>query len=189
MSKIVKSALAVVLVASAMPVAAEPGYEPRGFLRNGYSEKALGPGQWRVRGSSREQGGSVGVALYRAAELAAATGAAELRVTKQKVSTQTMTERNSGRQMSYHEATDLTVRAVRSAPDRTACDMADAAKCLTLPVAGLLATYGPRLTMPAALPGAAPVAPLPIMTRSPYQQAVADLLKRHPEMRAPAPVR
>lgn len=162
---------------------AQQSYRARGFMRSGYSEKAGHAGEWTVRGSAHARQASVGVALYRAAELAIREGASEIRVTKQGVRSTTVSRKDYS-EVSYNEVTTLTFRAVRGAADRSACDMAERERCMTLPVAGLLATYGPALAMPAALPGAVPAAQLTIVSRSPYQSAVADLLVRHPELRA-----
>lgn len=173
------------LIAVATPAWAGPAYRASGFLRTGFSEKVLAPGEWAVRGTGREPNKSVSVALYRAAELARDAGASELRVTRQRIKSQAIVERRSGFQRSYFETADLSVRAVRTDADRSACEMRETAKCMTLPVAGILATYGPRLDMAAALPGMAPVAPLAIVTRSTAQERMmADFLARHPEMRA-----
>lgn len=171
--------LIAILVSVAAPVAAQQGYGPRGFLRTGYSDKALGKDVWQVHGSSHDSNASIGVALYRAAEIASANGIAEIRVVDQHVRSQTMSDRQSGAIRSYHEATTLTFRAVRSDEDRTACQMREATHCLTLPVAGLLATYGPSFGRPAALPGAAIAQPLAIRTNSPYSRAIDTLLRRH----------
>jgi hypothetical protein len=177
------------LLAAATPLSAAPAYRASGFMRTGYSEKVLGPDAWAVRGTGRERNKSVSVALYRAAELARDAGASEVRVTRQRIKSQAMIERRTGYERSYYETAELTVRAIRSDADRTACEMPEAAKCMTLPVAGILATYGPKLDMAAALPGEAPTAPLPIATRSNAQQRMmADFLARHPQMRAPAAV-
>lgn len=166
---------------------AETQYRARGFLRAGYSDHAAGPDGWTVRGSAHERSDSIGVALYRAAEIAAAAGIDTIRVVKQKVSSQTMTRRGSGDIMAYSEATTLTFRAVRSAVDARACAMPSPEQCLTLPVARIMATYGPKLGMPAALPGASPAAPLAISTTSPYDRAMQAWQAAHPVATANIP--
>ena len=181
-----RALMVVASLVGSSAASAGQGYQPRGFLRSGYSDKQLGPGIWSVRGSSREQGKSVGVALYHAAELAAQNGIAEIRVTKQNVRSQTMSDRRSGSIMSYHEATTVTIRAIRGDADRMACEMPEARQCLTLPIDRVMATYGPNLGMRAALPGAPMAAPLPIKAVSPYEAAVASFLARHRQATASA---
>lgn len=157
--------LAAALAAICAPVTAQT-YQPRGFLRTGYSDRQVAPDRWEVAASSHDEGGSVPAALYHAAEIAGAAGIAELRVVRQKVTTQRMIRRSSGTTIALTEKTQLTVRAIRGDADRAACEMPEARRCLTLPVAGLLAAYGPGLRMPAALPGQAVATPVLLTTRS-----------------------
>lgn len=173
------------LAAVASPALAAPAYRASGFLRTGYSEKLIAPGQWAVRGTGREPNKSVSVALYRAAELAAQAGATELRVTRQHIKSEALVERRTGYQRSYHETAEVNVRVVRTEADRSACEMPQANQCMTLPVSGLLATYGPRLGMVAALPGQPPTAPLRIVTTSPQQRALAEFLAKRAAVRMP----
>lgn len=157
--------LLVVALASTLAAPALAGsYGAKGLLRTGYSDRQLGPDRWEVRGSSHDDGGSVPVALYHAAEIASAANVAEIRVLKQKVTSQWLVQRSSGATLALTEKTVVTVRAIRTDADRVACEMPDASRCLTLPVAGLLAAYGPRLGMPAARAGEAAAAPVVLAT-------------------------
>lgn len=183
MRKILTPTVALLALVS-VPATAGPSYRASGFLRTGYSEQVIGPNEWRVQATGRERGKSVSVALYRAAQLVAPTGATQLRITRQQVKSQRMIDRQ-GTERSFHETTVLTVRAVRSTADAVVCDEQVVAQCMTLPVAGVLATYGPQLAMPAAAAGAQPAAPLPLVVSSDYQRAVADLLARRPALSAP----
>lgn len=150
------------LLSAAATAQAEPKYRARGLLHTGYSERLVSPGVWAVKGSSHDDGGSTAVALYRAAELAAADGATEIRVVTQKIKGVTVTRH--GFSIGYSEVANLMVRAVRTPADRTACDMPDPRKCLTLPVAGILARYGPAMGMPAARPGETAAAPVQLVS-------------------------
>lgn len=142
------------------PAIAQSEYRHKGLLRTGYSDRQLGPGAWEVSASSHDEGGSIPLALYHAAEIAGANGVAELRVVKQKVRIERMIRRSTGSVIAMTEKTVVTVRAVRTEADRTACEMPDAHRCLTLPVGGLLSAYGPSLRMPAARPGQTPATPV-----------------------------
>ena len=155
---------AAVLVALTVAASAHSQYKARGFLRTGYSDQQVAPDRWDVRGSSHDEGGSIPVALYRAAQIATAAGIAELRVVKQKVTTERMVRRSDGSTVALTEKTQLTVRAIRTDADRAACEMPEARRCLTLPVAGLMAAYGPRLGMPAARAGETPAPPVSLMS-------------------------
>ena len=147
----------------AAPAVAQGDYRHKGLLRTGYSDRQLGLGTWEVSASSHEEGGSIPLALYHAAEIAVANRVAELRIVKQKVRTERLYRRNGG-MIALNEKTTVTVRAVRTEADRTACEMPDAHRCLTLPVGGLLSAYGPSLRMPAARPGQTPAAPVVLVT-------------------------
>lgn len=155
-----RAALAALLLAGATAASAQVKYQPDGLLRNGYSDKAIAAGVWEVKGTSGEHEGGVAVALYRAAELAQASGVAELRVTRQEVRTRITTLRNTLSEINYHESATVTVRAVSDDADRRACDMVEPARCMTLSVAGLMARFGPMLGR-AAPAGAVPA---PIVT-------------------------
>lgn len=157
-------ALALLLIAAAAPAQVE--YQPDGLFRDGWSERALAPGRWEVKGTSGAHEGGVAVALYRAAELAQADGASELRVVKQQVRTTTTRTRSSHAEIGYHERATVTMRAVHGPADRTACDMPNPGKCMTLSVAGVMARFGPVLGR-AAPPGAVPVA----IVTSPFSPA------------------
>lgn len=163
---------ALALVSSAVLAAAahasdDVQYRPDGFLRTGYSDRQVAPDVWRVKGSSHAAGGGVAVALYRAAELAMAAHADELRVTSQKVRSLTMTRRIGNEIVAFTETATVTVRAVRTDADRAACDEKDARQCMTLPVAGLLARFGDQVGRPAARPGEAPARPVALVTYNP----------------------
>lgn len=147
----------------AAPGVAQGDYRHKGLLRTGFSDRQLGPGAWEVRASSHDEGGSIPLALYHAAEIAVANGVAELRVVKQKVRTERLYRRDGG-MIALNEKTVVTVRAIRTEADRAACEMPDAHRCLTLPVGGLLSAYGPSLRMPAARPGETPAAPVVLVT-------------------------
>lgn len=177
--------LAIAAELCAAQVQAKQSYRPRGFMKTGYSDQLVKPGEWSVRSSARERSESVGVALYRAAQLVDQAGATEFRIIRQQVKSTTVTRRNGYQEISYGEATELIVRAIRTEQDRVACAMPETARCMTLSVASVMATYGPKLAMPVAKPGAEPAPLLAIRASSPYERDFADFLARNPHMRAP----
>ncbi len=172
------------LIVAGSAHAADIDYRRYNFLHTGYSDKQLSPDVWRVKGSAHEMGGGIAVALYRAAELATAARVGEVRVTKQKVNELTISRRGGGL-VSFTETATVTVRFVREAADRTACDEQEAHRCLTLPVAGLLARYGDRVGRPTARLGEVPAAPITLVTYDRRQGAPApwqvEAARRWPE--------
>lgn len=144
--------------------AADADYRHARFLGTGFSDKQIAPDVWRVKGSAHAEGDGVAVALYRAAELAVAARADEVRVVKQQVKRLTVSQRFGGGIISFTETATVTVRAVRTDADRAACEEAEPGRCMTLPVAGLLARYGDGLGQPAARPGEAPARPVTLVT-------------------------
>ncbi|MGI4732086.1 MAG: hypothetical protein ACRYFW_10085 [Janthinobacterium lividum] len=173
------------LLAGVAQAAEDVPYRPDGFLRTGYSDRQVAPDVWRVKGSSHASGGGVAVALYRAAELAMAAHVGEVRITSQKVRSQTMSRRSDHSIMAFTETATVTVRAVRTAADRTACDEQEARQCMTLPVAGLLARFGDRLGQPTARPGEDVARPVALVTYDPRQGGPApwqvEAARRWPE--------
>lgn len=179
--------LAIVAGLCAVQAEAKQSFRPRGFMKTGYSDQVVKPDVWEIRSSAREHSESVGVALYRAAQLVDQAGAREFRIVRQKVKTTTVTRRNTYDEISYHEVATLTVRVIRTEQDRSACDMPEADKCMTLSVASVMATYGPGLLMPGNKPGEAPAPILAIRVSSPQERAMADFIARRQQMRAPQP--
>lgn len=137
------AALAMGLVAAS--AGAAPRYERASLFGTGYADKQVDPATWDVRGASATPDGGHEIALYRAADLARIAGATELRIIRQKITTISRTDRSGLPIMFIREVAKLRVRAIQSAADRVACEEADQRRCITIPVAIVLAQYGRSL--------------------------------------------
>lgn len=168
----------------ASPALAQIKYQPDGLFRKGYADRQIAPGVWEVKGTSGERDGGVAVALYRAAELAAAAKVDTLRVTRQAIRIERLMRRNTYQQVGYSERATVTVRAVRGDADARACDMPQADRCLTLGVPAIMARFGPMIGRPAP----AGVAPAPIVS-SLFSPAELARINAGRSMAGPAPMR
>lgn len=139
------------LVATA--ASADPTYHRQGLVGFGYTDSAIAPDQWRVTGSAHEYGGSIAVALYRAAELARDAHADRIRVTRQRI-VSTFSRYGGSVEHPDRETAFLTVRAVRSDADLAACDMKQVDRCMTLDVARVMARYASSEAEPGHLSNA-----------------------------------
>ncbi len=140
-----RSLAALTLGLVAATANAGPRYEHANLFGSGYSDKQVAPGTWDVHAASATPDGGHAIALYRAAELARAAGATELRITRQKIITISRTDRSGRPMMFVREVAKLRVRAVQSEADRSACEEKEARRCVTVPVARLFAQFGPSL--------------------------------------------
>jgi len=141
MGKILGAAAGVALVAVATAAGAAARYEPANLFGTGYADEQVSPGVWSVRGASAKPDAGHAIAIYRAAELAQATGASEMRIVRQRI----VVTSQGNSHMFVREVAHLTVRAVRDPVDRTACEEKKAERCITVSVAKMLAQFGPEL--------------------------------------------
>ncbi|PXA87253.1 hypothetical protein DMC47_32495 [Nostoc sp. 3335mG] len=128
-------------MAIATVAGAEARYQPANVFGTGYADEQVAPGVWNVRGASGTEDAGHAIAIYRAAELAQAAGASEMRIVRQKI---VVTSR-ANTHMFVREVAHFTVRAVRDPADRTACEEKKPERCVTVSVDKMLAQFGPEL--------------------------------------------
>ena len=118
-------------------------------LGDGYRERLLAPGLWRVTGSANgfsRPGLGIDIALYRAAELAGAAGFAYFQILDGDYDAGTITSSAFGGGATYAgDRQTLKIRAVHDARAPLACEARDPGRCRTLSVAEVRAQIGARL--------------------------------------------
>ncbi|NYT41228.1 hypothetical protein HZY97_10705 [Sphingomonas sp. R-74633] len=112
-----------------------------------YTDSEEAPDRWKVMGTADSLSDGQAAALYRAAEITAKAGSPAFRIVRQKVRLTTR-EYRALRKIEYRETAYLTIRAVRTPGDLTACEMPSAAQCMTLTVQDVMSRYGPELEQP-----------------------------------------
>ena len=137
----------LVLCGLAGTAPAQSVYKPKNFFTgNGYSEKHLGDGVWRIRanvGSASDARTSAQMALLRGAELVQASGLPFIEL----LETRTwMVTRTSGKKFSVdHYTTEVKIRGAREPRDQGKCEIANRTICPMYGVDFVLNNVGPAI--------------------------------------------
>jgi len=140
-SMLVASTALLILIPEAQGA---PRYVASNLMHGGYHDDQITPNSWFISGVSVGEEGATAIALYRAAALVDATGASEVRITKQMIKQRHEIYGGGVKK----ETALLKVVAVRSPADRQLCEMKSAERCVTVSTATLMAQYGPLLGQP-----------------------------------------